>query len=344
MQAKFTRTRKVRRLLGLTMSVAVAAGLAVGPPAASATEPCPPHRLTLTPPTQTQTVGQTATITATAKCDSNIDVGAVVTFKVSSGPNAGRTFTATTDSSGVATFTYTSATVGTDTVGASFLPPPEASLVTSNNVTVTWTQPKPPTSYTGYAYNAAASANVLGLLPINIAPINPIGPVDTTATTNQTNQIINVGGPIINAQVLDAGVRTGSGSSTAYAKTAGASVAPLLGLTPLISNIDVLAESSATCSTGLSGKTTIASLKIGNTVLVGPGGSLANGLFVPAPNTTINVRLGLLNVVKVVLNEQTRNAANDQIQVNAIRIKIGPLLRTGADLVVSHAESDIHDC
>jgi hypothetical protein len=106
---------------------------------------------------------------------------------------------------------------------------------------------------------------------------------------------------------------------------------------PAISNIDVHAESTAVCA-GLSGKTTIASLTIGNTVIVGPGGLLANGLFAPAPNTSI-----VLGPLKVTLNEQVVTAG--KIAVNAIRVQLNlPILQTSVNVTVSHAESDIHNC
>jgi hypothetical protein len=55
---------------------------------------------------------------------------------VPAGPNAGTTGSATTDANGVATFSYTGAVVGTDTVGSSVTNP--AGTITSNSVTVAW--------------------------------------------------------------------------------------------------------------------------------------------------------------------------------------------------------------
>ncbi len=69
-----------------------------------------PEYISLAPVSQTNFVGEQVTHTATittaiAPADR---VGATVTFTILSGPNEGETFTATTDSTGAASFTYTS--------------------------------------------------------------------------------------------------------------------------------------------------------------------------------------------------------------------------------------------
>ncbi len=61
-----------------------------------------------------------------------------VTFTVLSGPDAGKTATATTNASGVATFVDTSAATGTDTVQVSFTNA-TGGTETSNGATVVWT-------------------------------------------------------------------------------------------------------------------------------------------------------------------------------------------------------------
>jgi hypothetical protein len=99
--------------------------------------PCPSSVLSLMPPSQTHPVGTTATVTAafTNSCNQPLQ-NVSVTFRVQSGPNAGRTGTATTDASGMATFTYGSVLTGTDTVGASVTN--LAGTISSNTVTVLW--------------------------------------------------------------------------------------------------------------------------------------------------------------------------------------------------------------
>jgi hypothetical protein len=76
--------------------------------------------IALTPATQTQGLGGTATVTSTV-----LDAGGSplpnvsVDFKILSGPNAGVTGTATTDASGNATFMYKGTALGKDSVQAS---------------------------------------------------------------------------------------------------------------------------------------------------------------------------------------------------------------------------------
>ena len=98
----------------------------------------PAPRLSLTPATATSTVCTTShTVTATViAADSTAPVvGQLVTFTVTAGPNLGQTGTATTNSSGQATYTYTgSGGLGIDTVTASIL------VGTSRHVTATVTK------------------------------------------------------------------------------------------------------------------------------------------------------------------------------------------------------------
>jgi hypothetical protein len=78
--------------------------------------------LTLTPATATNDVGVMHTVTALVKDTINNPVpSVVVNFTIISGPNAGLSGSATTDSNGEATFSWTSLAVGTDTVQASIV-------------------------------------------------------------------------------------------------------------------------------------------------------------------------------------------------------------------------------
>jgi hypothetical protein len=76
--------------------------------------------LTLTPGAGSQPVGGSATETATLLDGAGTAVANVgVAFSVVSGPNAGRTGSATTDAAGHAAFTYSDTAAGTDIVAAS---------------------------------------------------------------------------------------------------------------------------------------------------------------------------------------------------------------------------------
>jgi hypothetical protein len=97
--------------------------------------------LTLAPASQLAVTGSTATVTATFtnNCTPPQGLqGATVNFTVISGPNtgAGGVGTSPTDANGQASFTYSSALTGTDTLQASVTN--AAGTITSNNVTVTW--------------------------------------------------------------------------------------------------------------------------------------------------------------------------------------------------------------
>ncbi len=100
---------------------------------------CPGSTIRLAPAAQTDAVGTNATLTATVanSCGDPLQ-GVNVTFAVLSGPNAHQQFTTPTNASGVATFTYSSATTGTDTIQALASNP--AGTFGSNHATVAWTQ------------------------------------------------------------------------------------------------------------------------------------------------------------------------------------------------------------
>ncbi len=84
-----------------------------------------PTDVTLDPPTATNPVGTTHTVTATVSKDGVAQVGVLVTFSVS-GANAGATGTCVpadcrTDANGKVAFTYTGTNAGDDTITASFV-------------------------------------------------------------------------------------------------------------------------------------------------------------------------------------------------------------------------------
>ncbi len=82
-------------------------------------KPCSGQTLTLNPPTQTDPVDTTAMVSATLTnaCGAPLDDVAVA-FSVASGPNAGTSGSGVSDASGLATFSYTSAALGTDSLQA----------------------------------------------------------------------------------------------------------------------------------------------------------------------------------------------------------------------------------
>jgi|GEM_PF-1351033 len=103
--------------------------------------------LTLTPLTATNPTGSSHMLTATlVDANGNPVSGETITFTVTAGPNVGVTGTNVTDSNGVATFSYTGTTAGTDTIVAT-----SAGQV-SNNAFKTWEVP-PTGSISGMKFN-----------------------------------------------------------------------------------------------------------------------------------------------------------------------------------------------
>jgi hypothetical protein len=99
--------------------------------------PCRGSMLSLAPPSQTHGVGTTATVSATFtnSCGQPLS-NVAVQFAALSGPSAGRSGTGATDANGRATFTYSSALPGTDTLRATVTN--IAGAIPSNTVAVTW--------------------------------------------------------------------------------------------------------------------------------------------------------------------------------------------------------------
>ena len=111
--AGFSRSFFPLGVLAIVIVASVIAGAAV--PGASGQRadlpglPEQPDLISLAPLSQTNWVGEevTHTATITAAEPPEVRFGALVTFTVLQGPSVGRTFTATTDSTGAASFTYT---------------------------------------------------------------------------------------------------------------------------------------------------------------------------------------------------------------------------------------------
>jgi hypothetical protein len=108
--------------------------------------------LSLNPPTQNVAAGSSATATVVGTLVSEEDdspvSGASVTFDVTSGPDAGETFTGTTDDSGDVTFTDTNdGTAGTDQVLATYISPD--GVTSQGTASITWTASSVTTSLSG---------------------------------------------------------------------------------------------------------------------------------------------------------------------------------------------------
>jgi hypothetical protein len=123
--------------------------------------PIPASGITLEPPTQSHEAGTTATVTAKVSDIEGVGKeGVSVTFEVTSGPNAGKTFTAPTGPSGEVNFTYTgSTTPGTDMLVASFVDE-LGHKHTSKSVEVIWEDQ--PITATGQNISGTEGSSVSG--------------------------------------------------------------------------------------------------------------------------------------------------------------------------------------
>lgn len=284
------------------------------------TQPCSSAVLSLAPPSQSHVLGDTATVQAslTNSCGQPLQ-NVAVTFAVTSGPNTGVTGTATTNSSGLASFSYTSSTAGTDTLVASTSNP--AGTISSNGVQVIWLSPL----MTGRAYGLSASVNVI-VLGVTIPPTPDTGHISTTSTTTTSPPCVATVTGIVSATVLCASNHT---DAAALSSTSTASLATVTVGIPGIPVIKVVAAKSTSTTTcaGSSGGTTIVSLTVGGV------GVNVNNLM---PNTGVNIGL-----VGLVLNEQ--KPVPGGLTVNAVHITVSALL-VNADIVIASATSDIHNC
>ena len=136
----------------------------------------------LTPVSGTSPVGSPYPYTCKVQDDlGNPIADQSVTFDVVSGPDAGTTGTATTDSNGDATFSLTGASTGTDTVECSFTDATNGDSYTSNQATVDWTSTantQPTTTATSLSGGGQSGASIS--VPANTA-------VTDTATLSGAN-------------------------------------------------------------------------------------------------------------------------------------------------------------
>lgn len=169
--------------------------------------PCtvPTSGISLNPPSQTQPTPGTASFTVTVVDINGHPVpGVMVTFKVTSGPNAGTTGSGTTDSSGNVSLAYGSTVAGTDNVVASFV---DSSGVThfSNPATVIWqpTAADAPITAAGLNFSATEGSIFSG-------PVATFTDPDTSATAPDYAATIHWGDGSSSA-----GTITGSGGKFA---------------------------------------------------------------------------------------------------------------------------------
>ncbi len=171
----------------------------------------------LSPLNSTLPVGSNQTLMATVAENNTPVANRNVTLSILSGPNAGLMFSAMTNAMGVATFNYSSAIAGTDTLRASYIDSMGMTRL-SNTVTVQWTTPGgnvclPITTTTGLDPGGIVSFNPLPPLPGTV-PIQHIAPgtglqsitVNSTVSTG-TTFMTNVGNAMVTVPAFTPGTK-----------------------------------------------------------------------------------------------------------------------------------------
>lgn len=185
---------------------------------------------------------------------------------------------------------------------------------------------------TGRAYGLAANASLLGVPLVTVAPRPDTGFVSTpSSSTTSTPCVARVTG-LVSARALCAKVTTVAHPSRSTATASVADLTAAIATVPTITTQLVQSSSTTTCA-GSTGTTTIAFLKVGNTVVIAQPTQIA-------PNTTISV-----GVVSLVLNEQIPfSTPDDGLTVNAIHAAVNTAGVATVNIVIASSESDIANC
>ncbi len=141
--------------------------------------------IVLAPSSQDVNVGATASVTATLQDDvGNPVANRTVSFEVTSGPNAGQTGSTLTDSNGKATFSYSSAVTGSDTVVARFVDNQEQTQTSATSSTINWLQSNsPPVATDDSATTNQSTAVNIDVLSNDSDPDGSIDPTSVEIVT-----------------------------------------------------------------------------------------------------------------------------------------------------------------
>jgi hypothetical protein len=189
-----------------------------------------------------------------------------------------------------------------------------------------------PQTLTGRAFGLTASATLLGIPLVSVAPTPDTGPISTTASSTTSTPCVASLSGLVGADALCASVTTTAfpGRSTASASVADATVG-IAGI-PVVTLGAVQSSSTTTCA-GSTGSVTIAALTVGGTVVIAHPTAIA-------PNTAVNV-----GVVSLVLNEQVPVGGPDRgLTVNAVHLTVNTLGLAQTNVIVASSESDIGNC
>ena len=196
-------------------------------------------------------------------------------------------------------------------------------------------------SYSGDAKVVGIDVNLLNqpLAALHLVKAGPLAPTGGV----EADKLLVVGpasaGPVTISAVVASAATAGNG----YEAKSSAFVASVnLGVSTLAISADVLAaNTSATCSTA-GGATASGNSLIANLVIAGKPITITG-----QPNQTLPVIPGF-EAVTIIVNEQivSQSGGDADVTVNALHVKVGgPLSNiTSADVVISHAHSDISGC
>ncbi len=187
-----------------------------------------------------------------------------------------------------------------------------------------------PKTLGGRAYGLSANATLLGLPLVDVSPTPDTGDVETTTSEATSVPCVASVSGLVHARDLCASVTTTASPAGSTAVASAGDLSLSIATLPAIAIGAVEATSTSSCS-GATGSTTIASLKIGGTVVIG-------GPTAVAPNTHVTV-----GPIALVLNEQIVSPTGG-LTVNGVHLRVngGGLAHT--DIVVSSAESNVGNC
>ncbi|MGW5053406.1 choice-of-anchor P family protein [Actinokineospora sp. NPDC004072] len=170
----------------------------------------------------------------------------------------------------------------------------------------------------GSAYALSAELTLAGTGAVRVGPIAPSsteGPRQASVATANVPTVLTTG-------LLTSESELDEETGVVRSQAATADVEVLLAR---LGSIGLVQADCEATQSGVAGSTTLADVRLAG-VTVG-----AN----PAPNTKVEVDLGLTDLITLIFNEQIRNA-DGSLTVNAVHLKADLLVATG-DVVISQA-------
>src|SRR2546426_1878872 len=190
-------------------------------------------------------------------------------------------------------------------------------------------------TYSGRAFGAFVNVNLLGLV-VGPETLSDTGPLPPSGGL-QTNQLETVAIPGVLSATLMSTMTSGA-NGVARSEASLADLVLLPGNAAAVTASFVRAESEATCS-GVRGETEVAEVKFGGQDIV----------VVPfAPNQTFVIPDPAVGppVATLIINEQNTSSGGgtQDITVNALHLTVMASGVVAAEVILSHAHSDVQGC